>query len=136
MADINFAIARTRATPLIQAGFTLLLGWLGIGACRLFKAEPGTEYIIVFSIIVFYCMLNAIVSLAYESFLRYTMPSIYLDVAIVAILLLSVKQVTGLSIWSQPEYKMMLTSISLFYVLISFFVRFIRLMYEAASSGL
>ncbi len=136
MAEITFSIARKKATPLVQAVFSLVLGLLGIGLCRLFKLEPGAEYLASFIIVIFYCIMNIVISLANESFLRYTMPSIYLYIALVALLLLVSKQSSGLSIWTETEFQTMLTGTSIFYFMASIMVRGARLIYEAAESGL
>ncbi len=107
-----------------------------MGVCRVAALPVGSEYFAAFVAVIFFTLINVVVSLAYESFLRYTVPSYYLYVLLVAILLLSAKFLSGISIWTQYEYRMMLISISIFYLLASTMVRAIRLIYEAAQKGL
>ena len=136
MAEITFSIARKKATPLVQALFSLMLGLLGIGLCRLFKLEPGAEYLASFIIVRFTSIINIEISLDNDSFLRNSMASINLYIALVALLLLVSKQSSGLSIWTETEFQTMLTGTTIFYFMSSIMVRGARLIYEAAESGL
>lgn len=133
--ELNFTIVRKRASPLIQVAAALVIGWSGMAVCQLTKLPAGTEYFAAFVAIIFFALINIVVSLAYESYLRYTVPSYYLYILLVIVLLLSAKNLSQVSIWSQYEYKMMLISISIFYLLASTMVRAIRLIYEAAEKG-
>ena len=58
------------------------------------------------------------------------------DVALVIILLLSARGISGISIWNLPEFRMMLLPISIFYFMVSTMVRAIRFLYELAESGM
>jgi len=136
--ELNITIVKKRATPLIQGGFAVLLGWLCIIVIRLWPHHPpGSEYFGAFIAIIFFTIINIVVSIAFESYLRYTIPSYYLYVAMVIILLLSSKLLSGVSIRSkeQTEYRMMLEAISIFYLIASTLVRAVRLIYEAAEKG-
>lgn len=133
--EVNFTIVRKRASPLIQAAVALFIGWVGMGICKAANLPAGSEYFAAFIAIIFFTLINVVVSLAYESYLRYTVPCYYLYILLVIVLLLSAKNLSGVSIWTQYEYKMMLISISIFYLLASTMVRAVRLIYEAAGKG-
>ena len=134
--EINFTIVKKRATPLFQALFALGAGWVGIILVKVWPGHPvATEYLAAFVAIIFFTIINIVVSIANESFLRYTMPSFYLYIALVAVLLLSAKFMSGVSIWKLEEYRMMLLSISIFYFVASVLVRGVRAIYEAAERG-
>ena len=135
MQEANSESIKKYSSPLIQFGVSVLLGWVGIGVCRLLHLQEGTEYFAAFFAIVLYCMASIVISLAYESYLRYTVPGWYLYVLLAGILLLSAKFSSGISIWTLYEFRMMLISITIFYFLASNMVRDIRLIYEAADKG-
>jgi|ERR1043165_9724593 hypothetical protein len=132
--ELTFTIVKKRVTPLIQFVAALVIGWTGMGICRLAQTHAGEEYLAAFIALIFFCLINVVVSLAYESFLRYTMPCIYLYILLVVILFLSAKQLSGISIWTLYEYRMMLFSISVFYVMASIMVRGVKMIYDAASN--
>ncbi len=135
MQEVNFTIVKKRASPLVQFALAVLIGWAGMGICRLLHLEKGTEYFAAFIAIILFCLINVVVSLAYESFLRYTVLCWYLYILLVGLLLLSAKFSSGISIWNLYEFRMMLISVSLFYLLSSTMVRGIRLIYSAAEQG-
>jgi len=135
MQEVNFTIVKKRASPLVQFALAVLIGWAGMGICRLLQLEKGTEYFAAFIAIILFCLINVVVSLAYESFLRYTVLCWYLYILLVGLLLLSAKFSSGISIWNLYEFRMMLISVSLFYLLSSTMVRGIRLIYSAAEQG-
>ena len=130
--ELGFTILRHKATPLYQLGLAVLVGLAGMGLCKLLHAEKGSEYFAAMVAIILYAILNTVISVANNSFLRYTMPSFYLFVALVVILFLSAKLLSGISIWNLPIYRNMLTSVSLFYIIISILVRGLRIIYEMA----
>jgi hypothetical protein len=136
--ELNITIVKKRATPLFQSGFAVVLGWFCIAGIKLWPHHPlGSEYFGAFIAIIFFTLINIVASIAYESYLRYTLPSYYLYIAMVAILFLSSKFLSGISIWdaSQEEYRMMLIAISIFYLVASTLVRAVRAIYEAAEKG-
>ena len=135
MQEANSVSIKKYSSPLIQFGVSLLLGWLGMGVCKLMHLQPGAEYFAAFFAIVLYCIASIVISLAYESFLRYTIPGYYLYVLLVGILLLSAKFFSGISIWTLYEFRMMLIPITIFYFVSSTLVRAMRLIYEAADKG-
>jgi hypothetical protein len=133
--DIDFTIVRKRASPLVQFVVSLLIGWSGMGICKLLHATPSTEYFASFIAIIFFCLINIVVSIAYQSYLRYTIPSFYLYILLVVVLFLSAKFLSGVSIWDLYEYRMMLISVTIFYFIGSNMVRILRLIYDAAEKG-
>ena len=135
MQELTFTIVKKRASPLVQLAVALLIGFIGMGICGLLHTNGSEEYFAAIVAVIFFCLINIVVSLAYESFLRYTIPSFYLYILLVAILFFTAKQLSGYSIWKLYEYKMMTTSVSLFYFIASVMVRAIRLIYEASSKG-
>ncbi|MBK8657366.1 MAG: hypothetical protein IPN22_00415 [Bacteroidetes bacterium] len=133
--EITFTLVQKRITPLNQTFFALLVGLLGMLTCRFFHLPTASEYFAAHIAIIFFCLLNIVVSLAHSSFLRYTMPSFYLFIVLVAVLLLLAKFFSGISIWTLNEYRMMLIPIGIFYFMASLFSRGIRFIYEAAERG-
>ncbi|MCX6199026.1 MAG: hypothetical protein NTY88_07360 [Bacteroidetes bacterium] len=135
MVQINFTLLKKRITPLYQLAVAIIIGWAGMLVCRFVHHEPAAEYFAAMVAIIFYVIMNTIVSLAYTSFLRYTMPSFYIYILLVAVLFFTAKQLSGISIWTLSIYKMMLVSVSIFYFMVGVMVRVIRVIYEAAESG-
>ena len=133
--EITFTLVQKRITPLNQVLFALLVGLSGMLICKLLHLPPASEYFAAFLAIIFFCLMNIVVSLAHSSFLRYTMPSFYLFILLVGVLLLLAKFFSGISIWTLKEYRMMLVPIGIFYFMASIFSRGIRFIYEAAERG-
>ena len=133
--DIDFTFVKKKASPLIQLVVSLLVGWVGMGVCRLINAASGSEYFAAFIGIIFFCIFNIVVSIAYQSYLRYTIPSFYLYILLGVVLFLSAKFISGVSIWSVYEYRLMLISVTIFYFIGSNMVRILRLIYDAAEKG-
>jgi len=134
MLDVNFTLGKHRINPYIQLAITLGIGWVGMLICKLFHIPGSSEYFAAFIAIVFYCLLNTVVSLAHPSFLRYTVPSYYIFILILVVLLLSARYTSGISIWNLEAYRMMLFSITVFYVLASLLIRALRFLYDMAES--
>lgn len=134
MSDIGFTIVKQRATPLVQALFGLVIGWVGMGVVQVIHAAAGREYFAAFVGIIFFTLINTVTSVAHESYKKYTLPSYGFYLAIVAVLFLTAKAVSGISIWNLWEYRMMFISITLFYLVISSLVRIVRFLYEMVSS--
>ena len=132
MTDIQFTIIQQRATPPIQTFFALLMGWAGMLICRLIHQPAGSEFFAALVAIIFFSITNTVVSIAYKSYLRYTLPSFYLFILLVVLLFLSARWISGISIWhtSMHEYRMMLISISIFFLVITHLVRIIRAVYN------
>lgn len=136
MSDISFTILKKRANPWLQAIFALVLGWVGMGVCKVLHLPNAEEYFAALVAIIAFTLLNIAVSFGYDSFLRYTVPCWYLYIALVIVLFLSARTLSGVSIWTQYEYRAMLISVTLFYVLASILVRIVKLFYDAANKGL
>jgi hypothetical protein len=85
--------------------------------------------------LVFFSIFNTIISLANPSFFRYTVPSWYLYIAMAAVLLLTAKLLSGISLWDLWAYRNMLLSLTVFYFIISLLVRVIRGIYELGEKG-
>lgn len=130
--ELNFTLLKHRATPLYQLALALVVGWGGMVICKLVHAESGMEYFAAMVAIILFVLINTVVSLAYSSYLRYTLPSYYIYVALIVMLFLSAKLFSGISIWTLPIYRNMVTSVSIFYLVVSTLVRVIRIIYEAA----
>lgn len=130
--DVNFTLVHKRAGLLMQVIIAVVLAYGGMLLCKLLHAEESRAYFAAFVAIIFYTIINVVVSIAHTSFVRYTMISFYVYIGLVVVLLLSAKLFSGISIWSLEEYRMMLVSISIFYVVASLLVRLIRFIYEAA----
>lgn len=133
--EINFTIVKRKASPLIQALVSLCTGWSGMLVCKFMDIGGNSPYLAAFIGILFFVLINTIVSIAYESYFRYTVPSYYLYVALVAVLFLSAKQISGISIWTLKIYQNMLISISLFYFMVSIMVRIARFIFENTQKG-
>ncbi|MES2622374.1 MAG: hypothetical protein V4615_16095 [Bacteroidota bacterium] len=134
--ELNFTLLKQRATPLYQLALALAIGLGGMVVSKMVHAESGTEYFAAMVAIILYVLINTVVSLAYTSYFRYTIPSYYVYVALVVILFLSAKLFSGISIWTLPIYRDMVTSVSIFYLVVSTLVRVIRLIYEAAEKDI
>jgi hypothetical protein len=133
MQELNFTIVNKRATPLVQFLTCLLIGWAGIAVVRFLHLQPGTEYFAAFLGIILFTIVNTIISIASNSYVKYTVPSYGFYVALVAVLFLSSKYSSGISIWNLWEYRMMFTSVTMFYFIISTLVRAVRFLFDAAS---
>lgn len=132
MLEVNFTVAKHRISPFIQVGIALGIGWIGMLICKLFHLPAASPYFAAFIAIIFYALLNTVVSLAHASFFKYTVPSYYVFIGLLIVLLLSARYLSGISIWNLEEYRMMLLSIALFYAIASILVRAVRFIYDAA----
>ena len=123
-----------RFTPLVQTLTCLLLSLVGILFCHFAFRGSSFEFLAAFSGIMFYSLMNPVISVFHESFIKYTWPSWLFYIALIVVLLLSAKLISGTSIWALPEYRMMLGSIVAFYIITSLMVRVIRAIWEFAES--
>ncbi len=119
----------------VQLAIVLALGWGAMLIGKLCSSDPSSGYFAALMALVFFAIVNTVVSIAYKSFLRYTVPSYYVYVILAVILLQSAKLSSGISIWKLDEYRMMLVSVSVFYLIASLLVRVIRVIYDAVESG-
>lgn len=135
VTENNFTFIQRKATIWVQAAAALFIAFTGMGICKLMQLQPATEYFAALVGIIFYTLFNTIISIAHESFFKYTVPSFYMYVGLLVVLLLSSKFISGVSIWDLYEYRNMVISVSLFYFIISTLVRAVRFIYEMAESG-
>ncbi|HWB62077.1 MAG TPA: hypothetical protein VG603_01110 [Chitinophagales bacterium] len=134
--EVGFTIAKKKINPFVQVGLAAGIAWLGMLICKIAGLNNGEEYFTAMVGLIFYALINTVVSIAYSSYLRYTVPSYYIYIGLVIVLLLSARVMSGISIWTLEEYRMMLFSITMFYVVASILVRAVRYIYELAESGL
>lgn len=132
MFSHNFLL--TRASPFYQLLASGLLAVVVMIVCRVFVAGNAFEYSGAFIGIVFFALINSVISVFHASFKTYTLPSYALYFLLAAVLLLSAKALTGISIWSLAEYRFMFTSVTIFYLTTSVLVRVIRGIYEFAEN--
>ncbi|MFN8285923.1 MAG: hypothetical protein U0V74_04170 [Chitinophagales bacterium] len=138
MAEIVFTVVKQRVTPITQGVVALAVGLVGMLIVKAGGISTGSEYFSAIVAIILFTILNTVVSVANESYTKYTVPSYGVYLVIVAVLFLSAKLFSGLSVWETSNwvYRMMITSITLFYVIISVLVRAIRFLYDMAESGM
>ena len=122
----------SQLAPWKQAAGCTILSLLGIIFCHFAFRGSSNEFLAAFTGIVFYSIMNPVISVFHESFIKYTWPSWLYYSALIVILLLSAKLFSGISIWSLPEYRMMLGSIVVFYIVTSLMVRIVRGIWEFA----
>ena len=134
MVEVTFTLIKKRAGPFVQLAIALAIGWAGMLICKLGHIDGGREYFAGMVAVIFFTIINIVISFAYKSFLRYTVPSYYIYILLVVVLLQSAKLLSGISIWKVEEYKMMIVSITIFYLLGSILVRGIRFIYEIAEN--
>ncbi len=122
----------------MQGLVALVVGLIGMFVIKVGGITTGYEYFAALIAIIFFTILNTVVSVANESYTKYTVPSYGIYLGVVAILFLLAKVLSGLSVWEQSNwvYRMMITSITLFYAIISVLVRAIRFLYDMAESGM
>ncbi|MCW3126709.1 MAG: hypothetical protein JWO03_2367 [Bacteroidetes bacterium] len=121
-------------TPWKQALSCFVVSLMGIIFCHFVFRGQAYEFLVAFSGIVFYSLMNVVISIFHESFIKYTWPSWLFYIALIIVLLLSAKLISGTSIWQLPEYRMMLGSIVAFYIITSLMVRIVRAIWEFAES--
>ncbi len=132
MADMDFTIVKQRMTPLVQLIVAVLVGWIGMAIVKLTHQEASIAYFAAFVGIIFYTIMNTVVSLANDSFLKYTVLSYAVYALLLVILLLSAKFVSGISIWNLWTYQMFTTSVSIFYFIISILIRAVHFLFDIA----
>lgn len=102
---LNFTIAHQKFTPWRQVAATVVIALVGMLAVKLSPLAAEYEYFVVMVSLVFFAIFNTIISLAYPSFFRYTVPSWYMYIAMAAVLLLTAKFLSGISIWDLWAYQ-------------------------------
>jgi hypothetical protein len=135
MIEVKFTLAHKRFNPFIQLAVALCTGWVGMFFCKIVHPGGGVEFFAAMVAIIFFAILNTVVSITYNSFFKYTVPSWYIYIMLVVVLFFSAKLLSGISIWKLEEYRMMLLSVTLFYFVASSLVRLVRLLYNAAENA-
>ena len=123
-----------RFSPLRQAlacaGFSLV----GMILCHFIFRGDSFEFMAAFVGIVLFSLMNSVVSVFHETFVKYTWPSWCFFFGLLVVLLLAARLISGVSIWTLREYRMMLGSIVVFYIITSLLVRVIRAIWEFAEA--
>lgn len=120
--------------PLLQAIGILGISIIGIVGTKLFGLDSSYQFLAPFVGLGVYSLINAIISIFHESFVRYTMVSWWLYVGLTIVLLLTARFISGESIRKHPEYIQMLISLTIFYVVTSVLVRAIRAVWQLAEN--
>lgn len=124
--------AAGKISPFRQALACGALSLLGMLLTHFIYRGDSFEFMAAFTGIVLYSIMNSVVSVFHESFVKYTWPSWMIFIALLVVLLLSARLISGISIWQLREYRMMLGSIVVFYIITSLLVRLVRTIWEFA----
>jgi hypothetical protein len=123
-----------RFSPLMQALACASLSITGMVLCHFIFKGDSFEFMAAFVGIVLFSLMNSVVSVFHESFIKYTWPSWWFFLGLLVVLLLIARLISGVSIWALREYRMMLGSIVVFYIITSLLVRVIRAIWEFAEA--
>src|SRR5690606_8449551 len=121
-------------SPLLSADCSLALGLAGIVVTKMSGMETSYQFVFAFTGIVVYCLVNAIISVFRDSFVRYTLVSWWIYIGLVIVLILADRFISGESIQTHKEFIQMLISLSIFYVVVSVMVRIIRAAWQFAEN--
>lgn len=121
-------------SPLAQAIAVLVLSLAGIAGTKLLGMDTSYQFLASFIGIVVYSLINVIISIFHESFVRYTMVSWWLYAGLTVVLLLAARFISGVSIRTHAEFIQMLISLTIFYVVTSILVRAIRAVWQFAEN--
>jgi len=121
-----------RFSPFRQALVCASFSLFGMICCHFIFRGDTFEFMAAFTGIVLFSVMNSVVSVMHESFVKYTWPSWMIFIGLLVVLLLSARLISGTSIWQLREYRMMLGSIVVFYIITSLLVRLIRTIWEFA----
>ena len=122
----------SKFSPFMQALACAGLSLLGMVFCHFIFRGGTFEFMAAFTGIVLFSLLNSILSVFHETFMKYTGPSWLIFIGLIIVLLICARYISGVTIWSLNEYRMMLVSIVAFYVITSLLVRVIRAIWEFA----
>ena len=122
----------SKFTPFRQVLACSLLSLVGMLICKIVSSDGSLAFMAAFSGVVLFAVMNSVVSIFHPTFMKYTWPSWGLFLAMLIVLLLLARFISGISIWSLHEYRMMLSSIIVFYIMTSLIVRLVRLIWEFA----
>jgi hypothetical protein len=121
-------------SPLAQAIAVLVLSLAGIAGTKLLGMDTSYQFLASFIGIVVYSLINVMISIFHESFVRYTMVSWWLYAGLTGGLLLAARFISGVSIRTHAEFIQMLISLTIFYVVTSILVRAIRAVWQFAEN--
>lgn len=121
-----------KLSPPFQFGGSIVLGILVALLNFVFLPGNANEFSGAFIGILFYAIINNVLSIFNGSFTKYSLPSYGYYFLLVAMLLLFAKFLSHKSIWELPEFRFMFSSITIFYLTASVLVRVIRAIYEFA----
>jgi hypothetical protein len=121
-------------SPFRQALACAALSLVGMVICHFVFRGDSYEFMAAFTGIVLFSIMNSVISVFHESFIKYTWPSWWIFLGLLIVLLLSARGISGISIWTLREYRMMLGSIVVFYIIISLLVRLVRTLWEFAEN--
>lgn len=121
-------------TPFAQGVLSLIIGIVGMLIAKIAGIESYFVFVFSFVAIVFYSLMNNVLSIFQPSFQKYTYPSWGIFVILVVVLLLGARTLTGESIQQHGEFIKILLSVVLFYFVLSLMMRIIRAMWEFAEN--
>jgi hypothetical protein len=121
-----------KLTPPFQFGGSIVLGIVVALFSFLFLPGNANEFSGAFIGILFYAIINNVLSIFNSSFKKYSLPSYGYYFLLVAMLLLFAKFLSHKSIWELPEFRFMFSAVTIFYLTTSVLVRVIRAIYEFA----
>lgn len=121
-----------KLTPPFQFGGSIVLGIVVALFSFLFLPGNANEFSGAFIGILFYAIINNVLSIFNSSFKKYSLPSYGYYFLLVAMLLLFAKFLSHKSIWELPEFRFMFSAVTIFYLTTSVLVRIIRAIYEFA----
>lgn len=124
--------AAGKISPFRQALACAALSVTGMVICHFLFIGGAYEFMAAFTGIVLFSIMNSVVSVFHETFVKYTWPSWLIFIALLVILLLCARFISGSSIREHREYVMMLSSIVAFYIISSLLVRIVRAIWEFA----
>ena len=124
----------SRFSPFRQALACAGLSLVGMILCHFIFRGDSFEFMAAFVGIVLFSLMNSVVSVFHETFIKYTWPSWWFFFGLLVVLLLAARLISGVSIWTLREYRMMLSSIVVFYIITSLLVRVIRAIWEFAEA--
>ena len=124
--------AASKISPFRQALACAALSVAGMVICHFLFKGAAYEFMSAFTGIVLFTIMNSVVSVFHETFIKYTWPSWLIFVVLLIVLLLSARFISGSSIREHREYVMMLGSIVAFYIITSILVRIVRAIWEFA----
>jgi hypothetical protein len=82
-------------TPVAQGVLSIMIGIVGMLMAKIIGVESCFVFIFSFVAIVFYSLMNNVLSIFHESFQKYTLPSWGVYAILIVVLLLTARALTG-----------------------------------------